>query len=322
MQPTKAFLDKLQSEVLIQRLIKDKVFMIDSSEFGYWSNCFARGLFTGGVRRVSAGLQSALLFGGAVHKGLARHYKGGTLEEAIGDTRVEAVKTQLDMCLDEKRTTSKAVQMVESYIHHETVMGKPLLPLELNGVRMVEENFALPFGTISSTHFGIINVVWSGIIDLFVIDGNNLWIADHKTTSMMGEKFVDDKIRSNQVPGYVWVGRELTKFLDKSLDGAIINALCHRSGGFEFKRFKLPYQQWKIDEWRVQTLQRCQSIVEGIGDLFAGGTISVNREACVTKYGKCPFFEICDTLPLLRDKILFNDDFFKHNDWNPSGIES
>jgi hypothetical protein len=58
---------------------------------------------------------------------------------------------------------------------------------------------------------------------------------------MMGEKFVDDKERSNQLPGYVWTGRELTKTLDKRLEGAIVNALCHRATGFEFKRFKLRF---------------------------------------------------------------------------------
>jgi len=315
------FLDVLSREKLVRMLTNDHMFVIDSSEFGDWSACTAKGMFKGGVRRGNAASQSALLFGGAVHKGLATYLKGGTVEEAMSSTRVEAVSTGLDTCLDPKRTIEKAVQMVESYIHHETIMGKKIIPLELNGIKMVEENFALPFAMVETKHFGTIQIMWSGIIDVIALEDNVLWVLDHKTTSMMGEKFIDDKERGNQLPGYTWVGRELTKALDKRLEGAIVNALCHRTGGFEFKRFKLPFNQWKIDEWKEQTIQRCTSIIDSVGDVLQGDLISVNRESCVTKYGKCSYFDVCNTVPTLRDKLLFDDAFFKENVWNPSQIE-
>jgi hypothetical protein len=223
--------------------------------------------------------------------------------------------------MDSKRTTSKACEMLESYIHHCVITGKKIVPIELDGHKMVEQSFGFPLGEVD-TQLGVIQVVWSGVMDVLEHYNNAVWVLDHKTTSMMGEKFVDDKVRSNQVAGYVWAARKMLATLDRRVEGARINALCHRLKDYEFKTFEIPMHQWKIDEWQQETLVACLNIVDGVAAILTGkATLLPNRECCVTKYGKCPYFDVCDAHENLRERMILDNGFFKDNEWNPTGAE-
>lgn len=312
-------LKSLHEEQFVQRLIKDKVLVIDSSEFGYWSLCFVRGFYYGGVRRVSTRLASALIFGGAIHKGLACLLQGEDTDTCVSAVKTYAIENKLDECLDVKRTTDRATMMMDSYCHHVHITGDRIVPLEINNVKIIEQSFAFPLGVISTNHFGRINVLWSGVMDVIgMIDQHTVQVVDHKTTTIMGPQFIDDKVRSNQVLGYVWSARELLKDLPLNVEGAMINALCNRSSGFEFKQFSIPIAQWKVEEWKTETLDRAKEIVDSIGNLFATHEATPNREVCVTKYGPCPFIELCEAPNMVRERLMFDEAFFKRNEWDPT----
>jgi hypothetical protein len=222
----------------------------------------------------------------------------------------------LDACLDSRRTVARALEMVESYWHHISITNTGYSVAELNGQKMVEQNFCLPLGTVD-TCIGEVEIMWSGVIDLLAYYNNQLWVIDHKTTSIMGEKFLDDKLRSSQIHGYTWVANQLCERMTKSVGGTIINALCHRSSGFEFKDFKIPLPGWKIAEWREETLAFFVDLVDKLVNF--GSTIVPNRLACVSKYGRCPYFDLCDSPEMVRERNLFSEGFFTDNDWNPAG---
>lgn len=311
--------EKLHDGEVLQRLLKEKIFVTDASQFSAWSACFIKGFYEHGLKRVSTHDQAALLFGGAIHKGMAVHLRGGTIEEAMSAVRVEATLRRLDDCMDPKRTTEKATQMMESYIHDVTIQpSKKLIAIELNGQKIIEQAFCLPLGVVK-TLIGEVQIMWMGIVDLIAYLEREMWVTDHKTTSVMGEKFVDDKVRSDQVPGYLWAAQILTEHLPTNLAGCLINALAHRATGYEFKQFKIPLSQMKIEEWKQETLKACAMLIDRLVNTASGDNLLVpTRPSCVTKYGKCRYFDLCDNPQLVRERLLYDEAYYKHNDWDPT----
>jgi len=316
------FIDRLHDSSFTQRLLREKAVVLDSTEFSYASACFTKWLYWGGVRRIAKAGQTPLIFGAAVHKGLAANLLGCSLLESLAAVRTQAVVDNLDSYFDPLRTTDRALEITEAYIHHCKIQpSERIVPVELNGVKMVEQNFCLPLGEVETT-LGMITVMWGGVIDVIDYDSNVLWVTDHKTTTVMGPKFVDDKIRSNQVLGYVWAARQLAASLTRPVEGAKINALAHRASGYEFKSFKIPVPQWKIEEWKSETLNRIREHVNKLAEMFTEHVIvDPNREGCVTKYGRCPFFDLCESPTIMRERTIFDNSFYMDNVWNPTGVE-
>lgn len=325
MKFTTEFRSLLEASDFITRLKLQKTINMDNTEFTNWNPCLVKGIYFGGLRKVSATGATPLLFGQAVHTGLAALLRDMPLNEALELADLDAQKSRLDSFLDPKRNRSSLQQILVSYEAHTRIMAnEKLVPVELNGTKVVEQNFCVPLGVI---HFKAgelfpeacdIQVNWTGVMDVLCYLGTELWIVDHKTTSIMGEKFVDDKVRSSQMLGYTHIARLLAEQLGKPVVGVLINALAHRSSGFEFQQFKIPMADWKIKEWHSETLLAVSNIVKAIMDFLITGEVAPNRESCVTKYGKCAYFSVCDTVPPMRDRLLADDSFFVDNLWNPN----
>jgi len=135
----------------------------------------------------------------------------------------------------------------------------------------------------------------------------------------MGERFLDDKLRSSQMLGYTYAAKYLSEHLFGGLPvyGVRINALAMRSSGYEFKQFDIPYPDWKLAEWQTATIAAIRSLVLQLDAFLASGVALPTREHCVTKYGKCPYFDVCDSVPMMRDRMIFDDSYFFVSDWSP-----
>ena len=92
-----------------------------------------------------------------------------------------------------------------------------------------------------------------------------------------------------------------------------------RSAGFEFKVFDIPYADWKVAEWQQETIQAVHDLVAKIDRFLSTGEAAPTRQHCVTKYGKCPYFDVCDTTPNMRDRFIFDENFFYVSNWSPLG---
>ena len=141
----------------------------------------------------------------------------------------------------------------------------------------------------------------------------------------MGAKFADDKYRSSQMLGYYWVMLNLLKgtSITRQLKGVLINAFYTPKVGFEFKQFDLPLSPAKADEWQLETLANIQNLWQSLeqfllfADSTTGATARCDRGQCVTKYGRCDYFDLCETPISMRANLLSNDAFFTTTDWNP-----
>lgn len=324
MQYTQKFKDAIMDSKFVKNL-QNGIVQMDNSEFGYWDGCHASGLYYGALRRVSARSRSPLAFGAAVHAGLEAFFMGRTtwLEEAFA----VAAEEELDEMGDPKRNTRVLENLLTSYImeysrHRDMQFNIISIGLE----KGVEKSFTVPLGStqVSTKNFGgdiALDILWDGKVDLFTDYEQAVWPVDHKTTTVMGEKFIDDKVRSSQMLGYTYAGRYLSKSLlgDRPVGGCRINALAMRSSGFEFKTFDIPYADWKVAEWQAETIQAVEDAVHRLDKFISTGEVAPTRAHCVTKYGKCSYFDVCDTTPTMRDRMLFDDAYFYVSDWSPLG---
>lgn len=320
------FLSQVASSKFVEN-IKKGTLIIDNSEYTQWDSCFTQGLYNGALRRVGARSRAPLAFGGAVHAGLDGFFSGK--EDWRGLALADAATTELDSLGDPKRNTDKLMNLLESYtLEYSRNPSMQFELLSIDGKPAVEQSFIVPLGKIefvsgSTEIYGNqdteLQINWSGKIDLLTRYEGAIAPVDHKTTSVMGEKFVDDKVRSSQMLGYVYAARYLSEHIFGGLPvfGTRINALAMRSAGFEFKQFDIPYPEWKVKEWQEETLQSVRFLVEQLDHFLSTGKSAPTREHCVTKYGKCAYFDVCDSVPTMRDRMIFDDSYFFVSNWSP-----
>lgn len=318
------FLSEVASSKFVEE-IKSSVITIDNSTSAQWFSCFAAGLYSGALRRMTARSRSPLAFGGAVHAGLEAYFKEDYKwrDLALADAAV----SELDSLGDPRRNTTKLLDLLESYtLEYSRNPSMQFDILTIDGKPAVEKSFVVPLGTIDLgddwEHPWIprlIQINWSGKLDLLTKYDGALAMVDHKTTTVIGEKFIDDKTRSTQMLGYTYAARYFSDVLFGGMPvfGARINALAQRSSGYEFRTFDIPYPDWKVKEWQEETLAAMKSLIVQLDLFMASGLAVPTREHCVTKYGKCAYFDVCDAAPQMRDRIIFDDDYFFVSDWSP-----
>ncbi len=318
---TSHFLAQVAASDFVKQ-INEGTLTIDNSSFSTWGSCFTMGLYNGGLKRVSARSRTPLAFGGAVHAGLEAFFRGEAdwRDQALAYAAVE----NLDSMGDPKRNTNKLIDLLEAYTLEYTRMRSMQFDItKIDGKLAVETPFCVPLGETGPVSFGnattSLRVMWSGKIDILSNYEGAIAPVDHKTTTVMGDKFIDDKIRSSQMLGYTYAARYFSDSLfgGKPVFGARINALAMRSTGFEFKLFDIPYPDWKVAEWQAETLGTIRSLVEQLGRFLATGISLPTREHCVTKYGKCPYYDVCDSIPQMRDRMIFDDSYYYVSDWSP-----
>jgi hypothetical protein len=301
--------------------IRKGVLVIDNSEYSTWDSCFAMGVYSGGLRRVNARARAPLAFGGAVHVGIDAYLNGN--EKWRDLALADAAITGLDELGDPKRNTTKLLNLLESYfLEYSRNKSMQFDILKVAGQAAVEQSFSVPLGQITCTferQLTVVNVVWSGKIDLLTNYEGAITPVDHKTTTVMGEKFIDDKIRGNQMLGYTYAARYLSQklFGEKPVFGVRINTLAMRQSGYEFKIFDIPFPDWKVAEWQKEVLGSIEDLVTHLDKFLTTGQVVPTREHCVTKYGKCPYFDVCDSPAIMRDRMIFDDSYYFISEWSP-----
>lgn len=322
---TDHYVDQVRESDLVKNLKKGLIEM-DNSEFTHHVGCEVSGINYGALRRVNARSRSPLAFGSAVHVGLEEFFRGNP--KYLDMAQEEAVRTELDSMGDGRRNSDRLDTILRAYaLDYQMKPSMQFDLLSIDGTPQVEQSFSVPLGRIPEVHtenFGTISphIIWTGKIDLLTMFDDMIAPVDHKTTSVMGAKFVDDKVRSSQMLGYTHAARYMSEqlFGGKKVFGVRINALASRSQGFEFALFDIPMHEWKVQEWLQETLNYLAEWVLRLDRFLTTGVASPIREHCVTKYGKCPYFDVCDALPKMRDRVLFDDEYYYVSDWSPLNV--
>lgn len=275
--------------------------------------------------KIREGSRAALRYGGGIHAALEARYKDPDYIPGVNDSMCyEALEKYFNEnpCEDEGwRNLDTAATALSKFLQQEDLTT--YRPLYHNGKPLVEMSFAAPLALFPhpDNPGKKITLVWMGKIDRVVEDvSSNPFILDHKTTTILGSTFFDQLNMSDQFPGYMWALKETTGIEAK---GYIINVICSRmptKTGKQFEFTQQPfYKPWSsVNEWRFNTIHLLQRFF----DSYARGYFPRETAWCVSKYGKCPYYDVCELPPENRMMVLNSATLYSDNLWSPlSGPE-
>lgn len=284
----------------------------------------------------------ALAFGAAMHAALEIYYKLRLTTEptellALCKTGIynEFAKFPHLNLVNEYRTPEYCYECFVKYVAQyrsenlqPVVTDKPLVEfsfaLDLGATTLDSSVFqAYGYGTLTDdAEFeqqasGILDVKikWTGICDMLATTNSDVWLVDHKTTSILSEDFFNGFNIAMQPVGYVNAMRHL--FPELNVKGFLLNVLACRKPtktgtGFETHRSFHAYEQWHIDEWNRDVL----ALIEEFLHNLSSNNWPRKTTWCIGKYGKCPYFDVCSLPPRLRLSFLQSDSY-DINTWKP-----
>ncbi len=330
--------------------------VIDNSSLEKFTTCPRSSEFYLVHNREAHAKNSALVFGGALHVGLESFERDEPIEvqnqkitqymldhpTPIGDYRTIAVALQVmahyrvrvalhpDMQwvgladADGKQIIEKAFELPLAVVDVSAPIAMPWLTAEEQ--EPLEKDF---YGrpTVERIH-----IAWSGRIDRVVSATGKNRVADHKTTSMGPATVVDEFHLSNPMLGYTWAGRKLWPDLD--LGGAVMNWLYLKRpsaagwpnpanltakgprGGdapLDFFRAYFDYSPERLVWWEHNVIEICSDFISNL----VRGYFPSHTKACISKYGKCPYWGVCTVDNLQTQMDMLKSPMFAEVTWNP-----
>jgi hypothetical protein len=214
------------------------------------------------------------------------------------------------------RTYEHACRVMAAY--NATYTNEPFTILKSAiGKPIIEASFIFKLGTVNGT-----DVMYIGRLDTGIENKDGTWSQDHKTTFQFGQSFDDDMAMNGGQLGYVFA---LWQILGVRPQGYIIDAVRVRKpsrkaeyegiapvDSEDFKRIPFNVSEDNLAEWREDVL----CIVQNIFLAYDHGFYPRHRKHCVTKYGRCDFYDVCSLPRASRDGVL-NSNLYETNEWSP-----
>lgn len=290
-------------------------------------------------KRVSSVDKPALNFGTAIHTALEyryKHYKNQS-PDIYFDQEIAVILAkhfeEHPQPTEDFRTLNWALEVVKQYNLRYPI--EPFSLLESNGEPMVEMSFALPLFTYGPPGEEQTPIIYSGRIDLPVMRDGQLFILDHKTTSMLGASYWEQAKMSTQGRGYCWAFEQLT---GQVVTGFGVNAIRSKepplyvtNGTADKKTGKSlsPAKWWEeslqrewfylkegeIAEWKRDAIERVKLFFHFYQNEYYP---MFNPKPC-TMYGRCSYFDVC-TVKEDERGIMLASGLFTENTWTPLKI--
>lgn len=318
----------------------DGCLFVDNSFLETLTTCPRAAQYSKLNSRVSSADKPALNFGSAIHLALEHRYK--TYKNQSPDTYFDdEIATLLSKYfednpqpMDDFRNLNWALEVVRKY--NEKYPIEPFSLLESIDGPMVEMSFALPLFTYRGFPNGgtlgmAIPIVYSGRIDLPVMRDGQLFILDHKTTSMLGSSFWEKAKMSTQGRGYCWAFEQLTgqvvtgfginAIRSKEPPQYVLNGKSGKSGekmspakwwDESLQREWFYLKESDLAEWKTNTIAKIEWFFQMYQNQFFP---MFNPNPC-TMYGKCAYFDVCTCAENERG-VMLSSGLFTDNVWSP-----
>lgn len=161
----------------------------------------------------------------------------------------------------------------------------------------------------------IIKIWWASIVDLIVERDGELWLMDHKTSSIVSSNVWEHYSLSQQFIGYAFA---VQRILQRPVRGVIANLVIGRrptktGKSIEFERRYYPYSQETQDEWQSDVFD----IVAYFIHCMATNHFPKHTNACETKYSLCEYFRVCASCSANRSSLLESTTDFTDNTRTP-----
>lgn len=295
------------------------------------------------LRRIGAGENAALNFGSAIHLALEyryRHYRNAAPDYLLEEEQTKLLAQYFDEhpCPeDDWRNLNWCIEVIKKYNERYGIEPFNLL-LDKDEQPLVELSFALPLFTWTNDKDYLagdepkqIPVVYTGRIDLPIMTEGQLWIMDHKTTSMLGDQFFNEQRMSAQHRGYAWAFEQAT---GKKVTGFEINAIRSKQppayvlSGQEkdYKGKRLNPKQWWTESlqrervylqdhdlpyWKNNLIAKVKRFFHDYQEDY----FPMQTKWCAM-YGKCQYYDVCQLDPQSRGLMLSSGEF-TDNLWTP-----
>lgn len=289
----------------LELLVHDNTIQISGSSQDAYTTCPRKFLYYKLLRRTLAAEKSALSYGKAIHAALEVRYRSN--DPIITDTLEAKQVTTLSKSFEgieqvegDFRTLDRAIDTIKAYNKQYPTEMFEVAHLS-DGKPATEVKFLLPLGKINDYV-----IMWKGIIDAVIMQQDQYWILEHKTTSMLGSTYFANFYNATATIGYCWAGQQL---FNKPFRGVMINALCGRKPSktgvaVEFARENIYYDPAQIEEWQHNVLDIVRyMIMNATYEAFPMHTAN----SCVGKYGKCEYFDVCTLPPNQRETMLMSN---------------
>lgn len=300
-------------------------FLVDYSSLEPITTCPYRAYLTLERKKRLNVEQAALRFGKHIHTALDYRYKmqfyrglTSTYDFISPDRQVTVEEMQnriLERCFTSTpcesefwRNLDSASKVIEMY--NATYSGDDFKVASVGGRPFVEQSFSI----ITEKIDGIL-IIYIGRIDLALYNSREqLFVLDHKTTSMLGEQFWADQAMSGQYKGYCWA---IEKAGLPRPTGYIVNALACRKPTktgvpIEFERRTFFLNDDSLSLWYQNMLLQVETYLWH----HKRNKFPQHTKHCVTKYGLCEFYKCCEQHPNSHDDCL-ESNLYTTNDWSP-----
>jgi hypothetical protein len=322
---------------------------LDWSSLQAFSDCNKKGKYLL-VDAITGAKSPALVFGAAVHAGLETLYNtpdrhnDPTLPARISLAIQEEFDLNPVSLFDDYRTADFAMEVMRQYMEH--YKAEVMQPVTFNDTKLVEFGFSFPIGEVSIDSdmfeqygYGTLTndakkesvwvsncklgdtfrylpciIEWTGVVDLVTQIDNQIWVCDHKTTSILSSDFTDGFEMAPQPIGYL---SAINKLLPTPAAGFMLNGLICRKQtktgkGIEFTRRFYTYEDWQYTEWTSDILMLIEEFLNNLSTQNFPG----RRNSCLMKWGKCPYFDTCSLNPSVRH-LHINSGVYTRNIWKP-----
>lgn len=317
-------------------------FAIDNSSMEVFLTC-ERSSFFKLLKGRSTYPSAALIYGSALHKCLDAYYLGRadlitpTLDQILPVGLAELSKASASVLgwRNEEQLTKTLRLYLREYANEElSILGVKSEHQADSYRHAVELPFQYQLGTMeldctlsepSAELLGYgpddvglyvkrLNIFWTGRIDMLAQVGQNLWVLDHKTTSIGGPSYFAQFHLSSQFHGYAYIA---SKLLGRPITGAIANVIFARQPtrtgkDIEFHRLPYGYSEASCLEWKADMLRHISTFI----DCLKTGQWPKRTISCTGKYGACPYMTVCQAEESLRPHILYSDTYARYV-WDP-----
>jgi CRISPR/Cas system-associated exonuclease Cas4 (RecB family) len=197
----------------------------DSTMLGTYLSCPRKYYWRAVENLVPLNEGKALSFGHAVHEALNTWYELWDVEAAIAKFHANYE----DSVYDTLRTHETGEKLLRQYAKEYPKEAFEILALE-RGFELMLPN-GLPY---------------CGRFDMVIKWGEMYLVMDHKTTSRMGDSYMQQWRPNLQMRGYCWAAEQIFKV---PIHGILINCLYMTTKKIEFHRDIVPLERWEPQEF-------------------------------------------------------------------------
>jgi hypothetical protein len=261
-----------------------------------------------------------LIFGEIIHKVLEYRYRMCSQDPCAvhRDSMNSIIMTEFakhEIPINEYRNESLMQSIVIEYNKIYCLEDFRVLSGSANGAPatpFVELPFIFKLGRCSDR-----DIYYSGKIDLGISRNSEIFTADHKTSSMMGETFWNEQRTNPQHLGYMAGFFAATGIRPV---GYMVNGIRPRPPAKsrasvineDFQRDWV-YKSWdEVDEWTENTL----ALIDELLWHYSKGFMPMKRSWCHGKYGPCEYIDVC-SIPAAQRLDMLSSTLFTENTWSP-----